>query len=227
MKLSNLILTSLICVMLGMNTSILAQNSNTKVSPMERAYHFGRSDKLFLWGVSGEAVIPFSTPQEAFSNMHLKMGYAFGLDFRHRIGYQNHTKYFVFIHYGMKIGSFFCNITQDITNTEEGDYYSGHNSISFLHLDIPIGLELPIYYLRNNRLSFSFQTTLTSRFYFFSPNRIYNIATTNGIAIRFDKFQIQASYSYYFLPQLSYSYFSMEDEKWKISEINVGLKFYF
>lgn len=214
---------SLVCLLPETNMSIFAQDSNSKVSAIERSSHFGRSDDRFLWGVSGEAVVPFSTPQKSFPNMHLKMGYSFGLDFRHRIGYQKRSNYFVFIHYGVKIGSFFC----DIEETDEDYFYSDYKSIRFLHLDIPIGIEFPLYYLCNNRLSFNLQSIITSRFYFFSPNQVYNIATTNGLAIRFDKFQFQASYSFFFLPQLSYSFIAMDNFNWKISEINVGLKFYF
>lgn len=189
--------------------------------------HFGRYDRRFLWGVSGGVSIPYSRPSNLFSSVDLRPGFDFGIDFRHRLGYENYNSYFVFLHYGVNMGSFYYSLVKDNPGGISNDmYFFEENSPRFLHLDIPIGIELPLGYFWNNRMSFNVQTTLTSRFYFFSPNQIYNLATTNALAFRVDKFQIQASYSYYFLSQFSKQTVPQYAD-WKTSEIVVGLKFYF
>ena len=125
------------------------------------------------------------------------------------------------------MGSFFYSIpNENMEISSEDSFFFKEYVPKFLHLDIPIGIELPLGYFWNNRISFNFQTTLTSRFYFFFPNQTYNLATTNTLAFRVDKFQIQASYSYYFLSQYSEQIVPQYAD-WKISEFIVGLKFYF
>lgn len=189
--------------------------------------HFGRLDHRFLWGVSGGVTLPNGRPSSVLSDVILRPGYDFGLDFRHKLGDVNNNSYFVFLHYGVNMGSFFCSImNENLGYSSEVSTFFREYEPKFLHLDIPIGIELPLGYFWNNRMSFNVQTTLTSRFYFFSPNQIYNLATTNALAFRVDKFQIQASYSYYFLSQFSKQTVPQYAD-WKTSEIVVGLKFYF
>lgn len=189
--------------------------------------HFGRSDFRFLWGVSGGVSLPNGRPNSIFSDVVLRPGYDFGLDFRHKLGDVKNTSYYVFFHYGVNMGSFFYSTPNETWEFSSYDvaFFKDYNP-RFLHLDIPIGVELPLGYFCHNRMSFNVQTTLTSRFYFFSPNQIYNLATTNALAFRFDKIQIQASYSYYFLSQFSRQIVPQFAD-WKTSEIVVGLKFYF
>lgn len=186
--------------------------------------HFGRLERRFLWGVSGGASIADGRPNNMFSDVALRPGYDFGLDFRHKLG-NEYNIYFVFLHYGVNMGSFYYKTQNDIWESALGAFFEEYNPM-FLHLDIPLGIEFPLGYFCHNRMSFNVQTTLTSRFYFFSPNQTYNLATTNSLAYRFDKIQLQASYSYFFLSQLSKN-MAPEYKDWKVSEWNIGLKFYF
>ena len=189
--------------------------------------HFGRSDFRFLWGVSGGVTLPNGRPNSVFSDVVLRPGYDFGLDFRHKLGDVNNNSYFVFFHYGVNMGSFYYSIVNDNPmSVSEEDYFIEEYNPKFLHLDIPIGVEFPLGYFCQNRMSFNVQTTMTSRFYFFRPNQIYNLATTNALAFRFDKIQIQILYSYFFLSQFSRQIVPQFAD-WKTSEIAVGLKFYF
>ena len=189
--------------------------------------HFGRYDRRFLWGVSGGVSIPYSRPSNLFSSVDLRPGFDFGIDFRHRLGYENYNSYFVFLHYGVNMGSFYYRIINDnLGDASKDKRFLDEYNPRFLHLDIPIGVEFPLGYFCQNRLSFNAQTALTSRFYFFSPNQIYNLATTNTLAFRFDKIQIQATYSFFFFSQYSRQIVPQYAD-WKTSEIVVGLKFYF
>ncbi len=189
--------------------------------------HFGRSDRRFLWGVSGGVTLPYGRPSSVFSDVILRPGYDFGLDFRHKLGDVNNNSYFVFLHYGVNMGSFFYSImNENLGYSSEVSTFFREYEPKFLHLDIPIGVEFPLGYICQNRMSFNVQTTLTSRFYFFRPNQIYNLATTNALAFRFDKIQIQVLYSYFFLSQFSKQTVPQYAD-WKTSEIVVGLKFYF
>lgn len=191
--------------------------------------HFGRTDRGFLWGVSGGVTMPYISPNTTFQYIFLRPGYDFGLDFRHKLGDRNNGSYFVFLHYGVNMGSFFYKMTDEnaiLLNEQSPNFFFYDNNPRFLHLDIPIGLEFPLGFVCHERLSFNFHTTLTSRFYFFSPNQIYNLATTNGLAIRFDKIQLEVAYSFFLLSQISQKYYIMMPV-WKIRELYVGLKFYF
>jgi len=173
--------------------------------------------------------MPSISPNTTFQYISLRPGYDFGLDFRHKIGDRDNGSYFVFLHYGVNIGSFFYKTTDEnaiLLDVQSPDFYFYDNSPRFLHLDIPIGLEFPLGYVCHNRLSFNFRTILISRFYFFSPNQVYNIASTNGLAIRFDKFQLEAAYSFFLLSQFSKNIY-MDLPEWKTREFFVGLRFYF
>ena len=246
MKLLNKTFLFFSFVLLGFTGDLAAQNS----SSAEAGWHFGQTDSRFLWGVSGGVVLPFGTPQKMEPNVKMKPGYAFGLDFRHVIGNRYKAKYLFFIHYGVRMGSFFYkSSSSEMLNYEYSsyDYASyGYNSgppaqpsdvaddtwfvyqyePMYLHLDIPLGFEFPLYYLCDGRLSFNFQAEITSRFYFFYPNKVYNIAATGGLAVRFDKVQLQVSYSYYILPQYA-RYTAPQHINWRISELNIGMKYYF
>lgn len=237
MKFLNQVIICLVVIVLSFQSELLAQNSGSNRSEASKSVHFGQMDSRFLWGASGNIVLPYGTPQSMMPNVKMRAGYAFGLDFRHRIGYQGLSDYFVFIHYGVRIGSFFYKTSTDginlngnnSSNIEYKDdiLFMSNYHPKFIHLDLPIGVELPIYYLLNGRISFNLNTEITSRFYFYSPNRIYNIAGTIGLGARFEKFQIQASYSYFFIPQYSSKSTVSTHINWKISEINVGMKYYF
>ena len=209
---------TLIVVIAALFSNVFAQNT-----------HFGRTDQRFLWGVSGGVVMPSMSPNTAFQNISLRPGYDFGLDFRHKLGDRYYRSYYVFLHYGVNMGSFFyktTDINAILLNEQSPDFFFYDNSPIFLHLDLPIGVEFPLGYFCNNRLSFNFRTTVTSRFYFFYPNQIYNLATTNGLAFRFDKIQLEVAYSVFFLSQFS-KHTYMELPVWKTRELLVGLKFYF
>lgn len=191
--------------------------------------HFGRTDRGFLWSVSSGVIMPSISPNTTFQYISLRPGYDFGLDFRHKLGDRNNGSYFVFLHYGVNMGSFFYKTTDDnaiLLDIQSPDFFFYDNNPRFLHLDIPIGIEFPLGYICHNRLSFNFRTTITSRFYFFSPNQTYNLATTNGLAIRFDKIQLEATYSFFLLSQFSKKIY-MEMPIWKTRELYVGLRFYF
>lgn len=226
MKPLNIIAFCIILFSLVFSENMSAQNNSSALS----TEHFGAMDKRFLWGVSGGVSLPFDIPKNTFVDEHLTAGYQFGLDFRHRIGYENYSTYFVFLHYGVKMGSFFYKSSVvnwgNENSWESSRGFYANNDPRFLHLDIPIGVEFPLYFLCKNRLSFYFHTDFTSRFYFFWPSRVYNFATTNGLVARFDKIQLQASYSYFFLSQFSKQSFP-EYSFYRISELEIALKFYF
>lgn len=203
-------------------SNCLAQNNHFGIP-------FGRTDNKFLWGVSGGVTMPNISPSTSFQYISLRQGFDFGLDFRHKLGNMYDGTYFVFLHYGFNMGSFYYKVTDNtsIIPTEcTLDHLFYENNPRFLHLDIPIGIEFPLGYICHNRLSFNFRTTITSRFYFFPPNQTYNLATTNGLAIRFDKIQLEAAYSFFLLSQFSKKIY-MEMPIWKTRELYVGLRFYF
>ena len=146
MRLYRIFIFFFFCVLIGKDVSVTAQVMSNKKTASSRLLSIGREDDRFLWGVSGGITIPYGTPKTMFANDRLIIGYQFGMDFRHRLGYEFKSNYFVFLHYGVRMGSFFYKknntyIDNNAINTndysDESSFFTQNNP-KFLHLDIPI-----------------------------------------------------------------------------------------